>query len=277
MNRGEEIERLSSSAFLLRAAVTEWAPEILGEINRISRQSPFRRMETRRGVMSVEMTNCGEVGWLTDRRGYRYTQIDPLTGQPWPKMAEWLRKLATKAAAQVGFPDFCPNACLINKYVSGTRLGMHVDNDEADTQNPIVSFSFGVPAVFRWGGLTSREPTTNGTKASERQMPKDGLPTSSPPNWHRSLTCWAGRIGSATTALQKSTTPTSPAACTNGSCSPSATPITGKGVKAKMRPSPFDLGSVRPHSTAMIEAVESLRLHSENRQGTALDSAKHSA
>jgi len=161
MSRGEEIERLGPFAFLFRGALTEQAPQILDEIERISRQSPFRRMETRRGVMSVEMTNCGEVGWLTDRRGYRYTQLDPLTGQPWPKMAEWLRDLATNAAAQVGFPDFCPNACLINNYVSGTKLGMHVDNDEADTQSPIVSFSFGVPAVFRWGGLSPKDSTTD--------------------------------------------------------------------------------------------------------------------
>jgi len=218
MNRGEEIESLGTAAFLLRAAMTEQAQEILDEVERVSRQSPFRRMETRRGTMSVEMTNCGEVGWLTDRRGYRYTQIDPLTGQPWPEMADWLRKLATNAAAQVGFPHFHPNACLINKYVSGTKLGMHIDNDEADIESPIVSFSFGVPAVFRWGDSTSREPTTNGTKASERQIPKDGLPTSSSPNWHRSLTCGAALIGSATTALPKFTTPTSPAACTNASC-----------------------------------------------------------
>jgi len=161
MSRGEEIERLGPSAFLFRGALTEQAPQILDEIERISRQSPFRRMETRRGVMSVEMTNCGEVGWLTDRRGYRYTQLDPLTGQPWPKMAEWLRDLATNAAAQVGFANFRPNACLINKYISGTKLGMHVDNDEADIESPIVSFSFGVPAIFRWGGLSPKDSATD--------------------------------------------------------------------------------------------------------------------
>jgi len=164
-----KIEPLGSAAFLFRGALAERAREILDAIERISRQSPFRRMETRRGAMSVEMTNCGEVGWLTDRRGYRYTQLDPLTGQPWPEMPDWLQTLATGAAARAGslaaghgsFANFRPNACLINKYVSGTRLGMHVDNDEADTQSPIVSFSFGVPAVFRWGGLSPRDTTTD--------------------------------------------------------------------------------------------------------------------
>jgi len=161
MSRGEEIERIGRAAFLFRGSLTKQAPEILGEIDRVSQQSPFRRMKTRRGVMSVEMTNCGEFGWLTDKRGYRYTQNDPLTGQPWPKMPDWLHELATNAAAQVGFAGFSPNACLINKYVAGTRLGMHVDNDEADTQSPIVSFSLGVPAIFRWGGLSPRDATAD--------------------------------------------------------------------------------------------------------------------
>jgi len=208
MSCGEEIEQLGSAAFLLRAAVANQTREILDEIDQVARQSPFRRMETRRGTMSVEMTNCGEVGWLTDPRDYRYTQLDPLTGQPWPEIPDWLRAFASNAATQVGFANFRYNTCLINKYVAGTRLGMHTDNDEADIESPIVSFSFDVPAVFRWGGLSTKDATTD-------HVINQG-----------DVLVWGAQIARANapvaafaiTALQKFTTPTSPAACTNGSC-----------------------------------------------------------
>jgi len=108
--------------------------------------------------MSVAMTNCGEIGWLSDRRGYRYTKIDPLSGKNWLRMADWLKDLAATAAEHVGFPAFNPNVCLINKYTPGTRLGQHIDKDEGDWMSPIVAFSFGLPALFRWGGLQPRDP-----------------------------------------------------------------------------------------------------------------------
>jgi alkylated DNA repair protein (DNA oxidative demethylase) len=102
--------------------------------------------------MSVALTNCGEVGWVTDRRGYRYDAIDPATGRPWPGMPRALRDLAAEAAAVAGFGGFRPDACLVNRYVPGAHLSLHQDRDERDYAQPIVSVSLGLPAIFLWGG-----------------------------------------------------------------------------------------------------------------------------
>jgi alkylated DNA repair protein (DNA oxidative demethylase) len=103
--------------------------------------------------MSVAMSNCGEVGWISDRRGYRYDGIDPETGRPWPSMPAVLRGLAVRAAAKAGFEGFEPDACLLNRYAPGTRLSLHQDRDERDLLAPVVSVSLGLPAVFLFGGL----------------------------------------------------------------------------------------------------------------------------
>jgi len=102
--------------------------------------------------MSVAMTNCGEVGWVTDRNGYRYSPTDPTTGRSWPEMPAIFRRLAADAAAAGGFPGFEPDACLINRYQPGTKLSLHRDEDERDMTAPIVSASLGLPAVFLFGG-----------------------------------------------------------------------------------------------------------------------------
>jgi alkylated DNA repair protein (DNA oxidative demethylase) len=109
--------------------------------------------------MSVAMTNCGELGWVSDRTGYRYDPIDPQTRQPWPAMPEVFRTLARDAAATVGFAGFRPDACLINRYEPGTKLSLHRDYDERDASAPIVSVSLGVPATFQWGGLRRNDRT----------------------------------------------------------------------------------------------------------------------
>jgi alkylated DNA repair protein (DNA oxidative demethylase) len=115
--------------------------------------SPFRRMTTPGGwEMSVAMTNCGDVGWVTDRSGYRYDTIDPDSGKPWPDMPPLLRELAEKAAAEAGFMGFAPDACLINRYEPGARMSLHQDRDERDFAAPIVSVSLGLPATFLFGG-----------------------------------------------------------------------------------------------------------------------------
>jgi alkylated DNA repair protein (DNA oxidative demethylase) len=103
--------------------------------------------------MSVAMTNCGNAGWVTDRTGYRYDGVDPESGQPWPAMPAVLRKLAGEAAAEGGFKDFSPDACLINRYEAGARMSLHQDKDEQDFAAPIVSVSLGLPAIFLFGGL----------------------------------------------------------------------------------------------------------------------------
>lgn len=111
--------------------------------------SPLRRMETQRGkFMSVETSNCGALGWVSDRKGYRYVDIDPLNGQPWPAMPEHLENMAEQAANAAGFSGFRPDSCLINYYVPGTQMGAHQDKDENDFSAPIVSVSMGIDARF---------------------------------------------------------------------------------------------------------------------------------
>jgi alkylated DNA repair protein (DNA oxidative demethylase) len=102
--------------------------------------------------MSVAMTNCGCAGWVTDRRGYRYDLVDPMTGRTWPPMPASFRYLAVEAAGAAGFVAFEPDACLINRYEPGTRLSLHRDENERDLTAPIVSVSLGLRAVFLFGG-----------------------------------------------------------------------------------------------------------------------------
>ncbi|HET8611988.1 MAG TPA: alpha-ketoglutarate-dependent dioxygenase AlkB, partial [Sphingomonas sp.] len=102
-------------------------------IEAVAAISPFRHLETPGGRrMSVAMTNCGERGWVSDRRGYRYAELDPLTGRRWPPMPPLFRDLARRAAAEAGFPGFAPDVCLINRYAPGARLSLHQDRDEGD-------------------------------------------------------------------------------------------------------------------------------------------------
>jgi alkylated DNA repair protein (DNA oxidative demethylase) len=102
--------------------------------------------------MSVAMSNCGTLGWLSDRRGYRYDRIDPESGRPWPALPDSFAALARRAAAQAGFEGFVPDACLINRYAPGARLSLHQDRDEREPVHPIVSVSLGLPATFLFGG-----------------------------------------------------------------------------------------------------------------------------
>src|SRR3954471_11622661 len=152
-------EEIAPGAMLLRDFALPFVEGILGALGDIAVQAPFRHMTTRWGaVMSVAMTNCGEVGWLTDRAGYRYDRIDPETGLPWPDMPGCFRALASRAADRTGYPGFVPDACLINRYTPGTRLTLHQDRDERDYAHPIVSVSLGLPATFQFGGPKRRDP-----------------------------------------------------------------------------------------------------------------------
>lgn len=124
-------------------------------IGHITQAAPFRHLVTPGGqTMSVAMTNCGPLGWVSDRSGYRYDARDPLSGHAWPSMPEAFRALALGAAARCGFPDFVPDACLVNRYSPGSRLTAHRDADEQDYAQPIVSVSLGLPASFAFYGLT---------------------------------------------------------------------------------------------------------------------------
>ena len=111
--------------------------------------------------MSIEMTNCGPLGWITDRAGYRYAATDPLSNAPWPDMPAAYAELARDAASEAGYPDFRPDACLINRYHPSARLTLHQDKNESDFQSPIVSVSLGLPAKFLFGGLRRSDPTVS--------------------------------------------------------------------------------------------------------------------
>lgn len=153
---------------LLRGYALPVADALWRDILHVTRQSPPRQVFTPGGrAMSVRLTNCGEVGWVSDRRGYRYESRDPETGEPWPLMPASFLALARAAAAEAGFADFTPDACLINRYAPGARMSLHQDRDEDDFSQPIVSVSLGLPAIFEFGGLRRDErplrcPLTHG-------------------------------------------------------------------------------------------------------------------
>lgn len=143
---------LAPGAVLLRGLAREPGAELLARLDQVLVAAPLRHLVTPGGhTMSVAMSNCGALGWVSDRRGYRYTTTDPLSGQPWPAMPRLLRELAQRAAAQAGFDNFAPDACLINQYLPGSKLSLHQDKDENDFSAPIVSVSLGLPAVFLFG------------------------------------------------------------------------------------------------------------------------------
>ena len=147
-------EDMAEGAVLLRGHARPLQDEIIAALRDIVAQAPFRRMVTPGGhQMSVAMTNCGPLGWTTDRSGYRYVQDDPETGRPWPAMPPVFAQLAEQAAAAAGFVRFSPDACLINRYEPGARMSLHQDRDEQDFAQPIVSVSLGLPAIFLFGGL----------------------------------------------------------------------------------------------------------------------------
>jgi alkylated DNA repair protein (DNA oxidative demethylase) len=134
--------------------------ELWAGVEAVVARAPFRHLTTPGGLrMSVAMTNAGPLGWISDRRGYRYAPIDPLSGRQWPPMPQAFGRLATDAAAGAGFAGFEPDACLINCYRPGARLALHQDRDERDYGQPIVSISLGVPATFLWGGLERSDQT----------------------------------------------------------------------------------------------------------------------
>jgi alkylated DNA repair protein (DNA oxidative demethylase) len=152
-------ETLSPGAMVLRGFARDIAGELVAAINDITAQAPFRHLVTPGGkTMSVAMTNCGPLGWVSDRRGYRYERDDPLSGRPWPALPALFYSLAERAAAHAGFEAFAPDACLVNRYTPGSRLTLHQDGDERDRRQPIVSVSLGLPAVFLWGGNERGDP-----------------------------------------------------------------------------------------------------------------------
>ncbi|MBT9372774.1 alpha-ketoglutarate-dependent dioxygenase AlkB [Rhizobium sp. CSW-27] len=108
--------------------------------------------------MSVRMTNCGPLGWVTDKaHGYRYQETHPVTGKAWPAMPAELLALWERFS---GYHK-PPQACLVNFYADDARMGLHQDRDEEDLQAPVVSISLGNACLFRVGGLTRRDRTAS--------------------------------------------------------------------------------------------------------------------
>lgn len=150
-----QAETLAPGAVVLHGLVGETeAVSLWRGVQAVIAESPLRCLTTPGGQkMSVSLTNCGEFGWYSDRRGYRYERQDPLTGHRWPALPTEFLGLAGKAAEMAGYLGFVPDTCIVNRYLPATRMGLHQDKDEADFSQPIVSVSLGLPAVFVFGGL----------------------------------------------------------------------------------------------------------------------------
>lgn len=146
-------EPLGTQASVLRGFALQDVDALLAGIEALVREAPFRQMLTPGGhTMSVALTNCGALGWTSDRRGYRYAPLDPLSGRRWPPIPAPFVDLACRAAGAAGFEGFAPDACLVNRYLPGARLSLHQDRNERDFSAPIVSVSLGLPALFLFGG-----------------------------------------------------------------------------------------------------------------------------
>lgn len=156
-----------TQALELRPGVLHWpgyldrpAQEALAAaLREVAREAPFYtpRMPRTGKPFSVRMTNCGPLGWVSDETGYRYQPTHPETGRPWPAMPAALME-AWQALA--GYPH-PPEACLVNFYGPGTRMGLHQDRDEEDFDAPVLSLSLGDTALFRIGGTSRRDPTVS--------------------------------------------------------------------------------------------------------------------
>jgi alkylated DNA repair protein (DNA oxidative demethylase) len=131
---------------------------LLTALRRVIAEAPlFTPTMPRSGnPMSVRMTNCGPLGWVTDKeRGYRYQETHPETGKPWPAMPQMLLDL-WDGVADYPAP---PQACLVNYYAGSAKMGLHQDKDEEDFAAPVLSVSLGDTGLFRVGGRTRKDPT----------------------------------------------------------------------------------------------------------------------
>jgi alkylated DNA repair protein (DNA oxidative demethylase) len=130
---------------------------LLAEVERALAQGPWYRPRMPRSghPFSVQMTNCGPLGWVSDAKGYRYQALHPQTGRPWPAIPA----RALRAWSELGGYGHGPEACLVNFYDANARLGQHQDQEEADFLAPVVSLSLGDSCVFRYGGTNRRDPT----------------------------------------------------------------------------------------------------------------------
>lgn len=154
------VERISDQAFALRGFALPKAKELLAALDSVLLQAPLRQMQTPGGyTMSARLSSCGAMGWTTDRDGYHYSPLDPLSARPWPAMPGVFLALAAAAASSAGFSGFVPDSCLINAYAPGAKMSLHQDKNERCHTAPIVSISLGLPAIFQFGGFERSDPT----------------------------------------------------------------------------------------------------------------------
>jgi len=130
---------------------------LVAELRRILDRAPLYSpaMPRSGSPYSVRMSNCGPLGWLSDRSGYRYSPTHPLTGEPWPAIPAMVLDLWHEATGVA----YSPEACLINYYEPTAKLGLHRDQDEQAADAPILSISLGDTALFRLGGPERKSPT----------------------------------------------------------------------------------------------------------------------
>jgi len=131
--------------------------QLLAELQRVVKEAPLftPRMPKSDRPFSVRMTNCGRLGWVSDREGYRYQNFHPVTRRPWPPMPEIVLDIWRSVAE---YPHL-PEACLVNYYETSAKMGLHQDKDEDDLDAPVVSVSLGDTALFRAGGINRSDPT----------------------------------------------------------------------------------------------------------------------
>lgn len=154
------VERISDQAFALRGFALPKAKELLAALDSVLLQAPLRQMQTPGGyTMSARLSSCGALGWTTDRDGYHYSPLDPLSARPWPAMPGVFLALAAAAASSAGFSGFVPDSCFINAYAPGAKMSLHQDKNERCHTAPIVSISLGLPAIFQFGGFERSDPT----------------------------------------------------------------------------------------------------------------------
>ena len=155
INQNTEIhQQILKDVFWLKGFALTYEETILADLAAVINQAPLRHMTTKMGFkLSAAMTSCGDLGWVSSRKGYSYNALDPETEKSWPVMPASFTQLAQLAASLAGFDDFKPDACLVNQYKVGASMGLHQDKDELDFSQPIVSVSLGIPAIFLFGGM----------------------------------------------------------------------------------------------------------------------------
>jgi alkylated DNA repair protein (DNA oxidative demethylase) len=131
----------------------QFQAELAAAVGEIARAAPFKQPRIKgKGQFSAAITNTGDAGWWSDEKGYRYLRTQPGTTAPWPPMPAVFTRAVARAVAGTPWPDFDPDACLINFYGADAKMGLHQDKDERDFSQPIVTISLGDAADFLIGG-----------------------------------------------------------------------------------------------------------------------------